>query len=50
MTILGIETSTAVCSVGLARLDSLNIGTQANGYDVQMEKSLFESHIHSEKL
>ena len=50
MTILGIETSTAVCSVGLARLGSLNIGAQANGYDVQMEKSLFESHIHSEKL
>jgi len=50
MIILGIETSTAVCSVGLARLSSMSIGGQVNGYDVKMEKSLFESHIHSEKL
>jgi tRNA threonylcarbamoyladenosine biosynthesis protein TsaB len=39
MTILGIETSTAVCSVGLA-----------NEFDVQAERSIVETHIHSEKL
>ena len=39
MTILGIETSTAVCSVGFA-----------NGLSLIAEKSLIESHIHSEKL
>jgi tRNA threonylcarbamoyladenosine biosynthesis protein TsaB len=39
MTILGIETSTAVCSVGLA-----------NEFGLQAERSLVESHIHSEKL
>jgi tRNA threonylcarbamoyladenosine biosynthesis protein TsaB len=39
MTILGIETSTAVCSVGLAN----EIGWQS-------ERALIESHIHSEKL
>jgi len=39
MTILGIETSTAVCSVGLA-----------NEFGLQSERSLIESHIHSEKL
>jgi tRNA threonylcarbamoyladenosine biosynthesis protein TsaB len=39
MTILGIETSTAVCSVGLA-----------NEFDMQAERSIVETHIHSEKL
>jgi tRNA threonylcarbamoyladenosine biosynthesis protein TsaB len=39
MTVLGIETSTVVCSVGLA--DELLL---------QTERSLVESHIHSEKL
>lgn len=39
MTILGLETSTAVCSVGLYR---------ENKPDIEM--SLRESHIHSEKL
>ncbi len=39
MTILGLETSTAVCSVGLYREDK---------HDVEV--SLRESHIHSEKL
>jgi len=39
MTILGIETSTAVCSVGLS-----------NEFGLKSEKSLIESHIHSEKL
>jgi tRNA threonylcarbamoyladenosine biosynthesis protein TsaB len=39
MMILGIETSTAVCSVGLA-----------NESNVQAEKSIVETHIHSEKL
>lgn len=39
MTILGIETSTAVCSVGLIRSGNPSI-----------EYSLVESHIHSEKL
>lgn len=39
MTILGIETSTAVCSVGLFREGKPNV-----------EQSLQESHIHSEKL
>jgi tRNA threonylcarbamoyladenosine biosynthesis protein TsaB len=39
MTILGLETSTAVCSVGLFRERMPEI-----------EKSLRESHIHSEKL
>jgi tRNA threonylcarbamoyladenosine biosynthesis protein TsaB len=51
MTILGIETSTAVCSVGLARLSSGSIGRQTNEFDLlSSEKSLVESHIHSEKL
>jgi tRNA threonylcarbamoyladenosine biosynthesis protein TsaB len=39
MTILGIETSSAVCSVGLA-----------NDSGAFAERSLVESHIHSEKL
>jgi tRNA threonylcarbamoyladenosine biosynthesis protein TsaB len=39
MTVLGIETSTAVCSVGLA-----------NDSGSCTEQSLVESHIHSEKL
>jgi tRNA threonylcarbamoyladenosine biosynthesis protein TsaB len=39
MIVLGIETSTAVCSVGLA-----------NELDLRVERSLVESHIHSEKL
>jgi tRNA threonylcarbamoyladenosine biosynthesis protein TsaB len=39
MTVLGIETSTAVCSVGLAQ-DGERLA----------ERSLIESHIHSEKL
>jgi tRNA threonylcarbamoyladenosine biosynthesis protein TsaB len=39
MTVLGIETSTAVCSVGLASESGLHA-----------ELSLVESHIHSEKL
>ncbi len=39
MTVLGIETSTAVCAVGLVRE-----GKNA------IERSLIESHIHSEKL
>jgi tRNA threonylcarbamoyladenosine biosynthesis protein TsaB len=39
MTILGLETSTAVCSVGLFR-----------GKKPGIELSLRESHIHSEKL
>jgi tRNA threonylcarbamoyladenosine biosynthesis protein TsaB len=39
MTILGLETSTAVCSVGLFRDGENNV-----------ERSLRESHIHSEKL
>jgi tRNA threonylcarbamoyladenosine biosynthesis protein TsaB len=39
MTVLGIETSTAVCSVGLTNESGLHV-----------ERSLVESHIHSEKL
>jgi tRNA threonylcarbamoyladenosine biosynthesis protein TsaB len=39
MIILGIETSTVVCSVGLSS-DS----------HIQIEQSIVESHIHSEKL
>ncbi len=39
MIILGLETSTAVCSVGLFR-DGLP----------EIERSIRESHIHSEKL
>ena len=39
MTILGLETSTAVCSVGLYRTGAAEI-----------EHSIQESHIHSEKL
>jgi tRNA threonylcarbamoyladenosine biosynthesis protein TsaB len=39
MIVLGIETSTAVCSVGLANETGLSV-----------ERSLIESHIHSEKL
>lgn len=39
MTVLGIETSTAVCSVGIFREGK---GT--------IERSLVESHIHSEKI
>ena len=39
MTVLGIETSTAVCSVGLI-----------NDSGLHAERSLIESHIHSEKL
>ena len=39
MATLGIETSTAVCSVGLA-----------DEFGLQSERSLIESHIHSEKL
>ena len=37
--VLGLETSTAVCSVGLSRDGALD-----------MERSMRESHIHSEKL
>jgi len=50
MTILGIETSTAVCSVGFARQNSTGTGRQPDGIDLQSEKSIVESHIHSEKL
>jgi tRNA threonylcarbamoyladenosine biosynthesis protein TsaB len=39
MIILGLETSTAVCSVGLSRDDEPDV-----------ERSIRESHIHSEKL
>lgn len=39
MTILGLETSTAVCSVGLHRTGA-----------AELEQSIQESHIHSEKL
>jgi tRNA threonylcarbamoyladenosine biosynthesis protein TsaB len=39
MTVLGIETSTAVCSVGLS-----------NESDAYAERSIIESHIHSEKI
>jgi tRNA threonylcarbamoyladenosine biosynthesis protein TsaB len=39
MTVLGIETSTAACSVGLMNESGLHA-----------EQSLIESHIHSEKL
>jgi tRNA threonylcarbamoyladenosine biosynthesis protein TsaB len=39
MTVLGIETSTAACSVGLTN----DVGQYA-------ERSIIESHIHSEKL
>ena len=39
MTVLGIETSTAVCSVGLT-----------NDSGLHAERFLVESHIHSEKL
>jgi len=39
MTVLGIETSTTVCSVGLTNESGLHA-----------ERSLVESHIHSEKL
>ena len=39
MTVLGIETSTAVCSIGLT-----------NESGLYAERSLVESHIHSEKL
>jgi tRNA threonylcarbamoyladenosine biosynthesis protein TsaB len=39
MTVLGLETSTAVCSVGLFREKK-----------AELELSLRESHIHSEKL
>ena len=39
MAILGIETSTAVCSVGMI---------EENG--AMQERALIESHIHSEKL
>ena len=50
MTVLGIETSTAVCSVGLACLDPTDIDGETNKYNLLAEKSLVESHIHSEKL
>jgi tRNA threonylcarbamoyladenosine biosynthesis protein TsaB len=48
MIILGIETSTAVCSVGLAGTS----GTNENkvGTDICAERSIVESHIHSEKI
>ncbi len=39
MTVLGIETSGAVCSVGLT-----------DGKGISTERSVVESHIHSEKL
>jgi len=39
MTVLGLETSTAVCSVGLYRHGA-----------PELEQSIQESHIHSEKL
>jgi tRNA threonylcarbamoyladenosine biosynthesis protein TsaB len=50
MIVLGIETSTAVCSVGIARLSSPYAYGRTNGEFLQAEKSLVESHIHSEKL
>jgi tRNA threonylcarbamoyladenosine biosynthesis protein TsaB len=49
MTVLGIETSTAVCSVGLSRLDNNSIGQTKNPGSLT-ERSIVESHIHSEKL
>ncbi|MEX0602753.1 MAG: tRNA (adenosine(37)-N6)-threonylcarbamoyltransferase complex dimerization subunit type 1 TsaB, partial [Bacteroidota bacterium] len=39
MTVLGLETSTDVCSVGLIREQ-----------EIRVERSVIESHIHSEKL
>jgi tRNA threonylcarbamoyladenosine biosynthesis protein TsaB len=50
MTILGIETSTAVCSVGVARRTSGHRNALADEHPLQSEKSIIESHIHSEKL
>jgi len=50
MTILGIETSTAVCSVGLARCTNSSGSGQLDDYELLAECSLVESHIHSEKL
>jgi tRNA threonylcarbamoyladenosine biosynthesis protein TsaB len=50
MILLGIETSTAVCSVGLARQSTPSMNTSGNVIDLISEKSLVESHIHSEKL
>lgn len=50
MTILGIETSTAVCSVGLARKEPSTEIMKENAVDLLSEKSMVESHIHSEKL
>jgi tRNA threonylcarbamoyladenosine biosynthesis protein TsaB len=50
MTILGIETSSAVCSVGLARLSSTIIDGKVQEFTMHSEKSVVESHIHSEKL
>ena len=50
MTILGIETSTAVCSVGLARQTDAQRNGLSDGLPLQSEKSIIESHIHSEKL
>ena len=50
MIFLGIETSTAVCSAGMARVRPTGANGQAVGVDLLSEKSLVESHIHSEKL
>ncbi len=49
MILLGIETSTAVCSVGLS---SANNGDakHKDGKELRAVKSIVESHIHSEKL
>jgi tRNA threonylcarbamoyladenosine biosynthesis protein TsaB len=49
ITILGIETSTAVCSIGLACLNDDTVG-KAGVSNLLIERSIVESHIHSEKL
>lgn len=48
MIILGIETSTSVCSVGMTNPGS-NAG-QMNDFGSCAERSIVESHIHSEKI
>jgi tRNA threonylcarbamoyladenosine biosynthesis protein TsaB len=50
MMVLGIETSTAVCSVGLARRSSQRSDGQPETLLLLAERSIVESHIHSEKL
>jgi tRNA threonylcarbamoyladenosine biosynthesis protein TsaB len=49
MIVLGIETSTAVCSVGLSGINNNRIGG-VNKTGLLIERSIVESHIHSEKL